>query len=220
VGFGWKAWGRERLPYSDLQGYLQDQVVMFFASAAARTAELASPDEGMVSYLADVKRLEICDDTGAWAEPTPGRVIGFGQLTSAVGSITAATRLTAMAFSCNLRAGRQYEYRSSGRMFSSVAADVGEVAARVTLGAGSVLVTDPMVTGMTAVLAAAGGTNLYNVGAGELFQVATTGSYQVNLWARRVTGTGNLTFQGTPTGRAQHMIVDRGVALAGVPNPV
>ena len=41
------------LTAAQVQGYLQDQVVMDFASNAARTAALASPSQGMVSYLTD-----------------------------------------------------------------------------------------------------------------------------------------------------------------------
>ena len=41
------------LTAAQVQGYLQDQVVMDFASNAARTAALASPSQGMISYLTD-----------------------------------------------------------------------------------------------------------------------------------------------------------------------
>jgi hypothetical protein len=41
------------LTAAQVQGYLQDQVVMDFASDAARTAALASPSQGMISYLTD-----------------------------------------------------------------------------------------------------------------------------------------------------------------------
>jgi len=41
------------LTAAQVQGYLQDQVVMDFASNAARTSALASPSQGMVSYLTD-----------------------------------------------------------------------------------------------------------------------------------------------------------------------
>jgi hypothetical protein len=41
------------LTAAQVQGYLQDQVVMDFASNAARTSALASPNQGMLSYLTD-----------------------------------------------------------------------------------------------------------------------------------------------------------------------
>lgn len=39
-------------------GYLASQVVMVFASAAARTSGIASPQEGMISYLKDTNSTE------------------------------------------------------------------------------------------------------------------------------------------------------------------
>lgn len=41
------------LTAAQVQGYLQDQAVMKFASATARTSALASPTQGMVSFLSD-----------------------------------------------------------------------------------------------------------------------------------------------------------------------
>lgn len=39
-------------------GYLASQVVMVFASSAARTSAIASPQEGMISYLKDTNAIE------------------------------------------------------------------------------------------------------------------------------------------------------------------
>lgn len=39
------------LTAAQVQGYLQDQAVMVFATTAARTSALASPTQGMVSYI-------------------------------------------------------------------------------------------------------------------------------------------------------------------------
>jgi hypothetical protein len=61
---GWRQWTRERLTAALMQR-IQDQLVMDFASASARTSELAAPTEGMVSYLKDVQRMELYDGT-AW----------------------------------------------------------------------------------------------------------------------------------------------------------
>ena len=41
------------LSASDIQNYLQDQAVMYYASTAARTSAIASPTTGMVSYVGD-----------------------------------------------------------------------------------------------------------------------------------------------------------------------
>jgi len=51
------------LPASDLNTYLMDQTVQTFADAAARTAALATPTSGMMSYLADTKQVYTFDGT-------------------------------------------------------------------------------------------------------------------------------------------------------------
>jgi hypothetical protein len=54
AGAGWRQFvAAEVLTASQVQDYLQDQVVMDFASNAARTSALASPSQGMISYLTD-----------------------------------------------------------------------------------------------------------------------------------------------------------------------
>jgi hypothetical protein len=71
---GWKLWTRERLSSFELQHLIQDQVVMRFASASARTAALTAPEQGMLTYLEDVHRVELYDGaawkpwTAAWAQ--------------------------------------------------------------------------------------------------------------------------------------------------------
>lgn len=55
----------EVLTASNVMGYLQDQAVMVFASAAARTTAISSPSEGMVTYLSDVNALDVYDGS-AW----------------------------------------------------------------------------------------------------------------------------------------------------------
>jgi hypothetical protein len=46
------------LTAASANGYLASQVVMVFASAAARTSAIASPQEGMISYLKDTNSTE------------------------------------------------------------------------------------------------------------------------------------------------------------------
>ena len=49
------------LTASDVQSYLMDQTVMNFAGTAARSSAIATPTEGMVTYLADSDALEVYD---------------------------------------------------------------------------------------------------------------------------------------------------------------
>lgn len=53
---GYKVWTRERLTAAELQGFLQDQVVMRFPSDAARTAALpvGSREQGMLTFRAEL----------------------------------------------------------------------------------------------------------------------------------------------------------------------
>jgi hypothetical protein len=54
AGLGYKAFSAGAvLTAAQVQGYLQDQAVMLFASSAARTTALASPSQGMTTYLTD-----------------------------------------------------------------------------------------------------------------------------------------------------------------------
>ena len=82
AGLGRKVFAaNEVLTAADVNGYLMDQSVMVFADAAARTAAIAAPSEGMASYLIDTSSFEIYNGA-AWA--------GGGDITSVV----AGTALT------------------------------------------------------------------------------------------------------------------------------
>ena len=54
------------LTAASANGYLASQVVMVFASSAARTSAIASPQEGMISYLKDTNSTEYYSGS-AWA---------------------------------------------------------------------------------------------------------------------------------------------------------
>lgn len=59
AGLGYKEFTTgDVLTAADANGYLASQVVMVFADAAARTAAIASPQEGMVAYLKDTNSTE------------------------------------------------------------------------------------------------------------------------------------------------------------------
>jgi hypothetical protein len=65
-GLGYKNWvANDILAAADVNGYLADQAVMYFANAAARTAAIASPSAGMVTYRADGQVLEYYNGS-AW----------------------------------------------------------------------------------------------------------------------------------------------------------
>jgi hypothetical protein len=66
AGLGYKEFTTgDVLTAADANGYLASQVVMVFASAAARTSGIASPQEGMISFLKDTNSTEYYSGT-AW----------------------------------------------------------------------------------------------------------------------------------------------------------
>lgn len=67
AGLGYKEFATgDVLTAADANGYLASQVVMVFASAAARTSAITSPQEGMISYLKDTNATEYYSGS-AWA---------------------------------------------------------------------------------------------------------------------------------------------------------
>ena len=62
TGLGHRTWAAgEVVTAANVQGYLQDQTVMVFASASARDADLTSPTEGMTAYLTGTNELTTYD---------------------------------------------------------------------------------------------------------------------------------------------------------------
>ena len=85
AGLGRKVWSAgDVVAAADVQGYLQDQSVMVFADATARTAALAAPTEGMVTFLQDTDALEYFDGSAFVGVSNPGDIT----------AVTAGTALT------------------------------------------------------------------------------------------------------------------------------
>jgi hypothetical protein len=102
AGLGYKEFTTgDVLTAADANGYLASQVVMVFASAAARTSAIASPQEGMISYLKDTNSTEYYSGS-AWvavgsASPltTKGDLYGFSTVNARVPVGTNGQILTA-----------------------------------------------------------------------------------------------------------------------------
>ena len=76
AGLGFKTFATgDILTAADANGYLMSQTVMVFADAAARTAAITSPQEGMITYLKDTNATEYYSGT-AWT------ALGGGSLSS------------------------------------------------------------------------------------------------------------------------------------------
>ena len=72
AGLGRKLWAADDvLAAADLQGYIQDQTVMVFVDAAARTAGILTPKQGMVTLLKSDNTL-YTHNGSAWVTATVG----------------------------------------------------------------------------------------------------------------------------------------------------
>ena len=90
AGLGRKVWGAgDVLAAADVNGYLMDQAVMVFADAAARTAAIAAPTEGMVTYLSDTNALEYYDGSAFVGVSNPGDITAVTAGTALTGGGTA-----------------------------------------------------------------------------------------------------------------------------------
>lgn len=105
AGLGYKEFTTgDVLTAADANGYLASQVVMVFASAAARTSAIASPQEGMISYLKDTNSTEYYSGS-AWvavgAGATP-KVLQVVQGTLATAATTTSGTLTDTGLSVSI----------------------------------------------------------------------------------------------------------------------
>ena len=72
------------LPASDINDNLMNQSVIVFSNAAARTAAITSPLEGMLTWLEDVNRYESYNGT-AWVSPFGSTLLGSSSFTAQAG---------------------------------------------------------------------------------------------------------------------------------------
>jgi hypothetical protein len=67
AGLGFKTFADgDVLLASEVQGYIQDQMIMVFANATARDAAITSPAEGMFAFLKDTDTLTVY--TTSWGD--------------------------------------------------------------------------------------------------------------------------------------------------------
>jgi hypothetical protein len=97
AGLGYKEFTTgDVLTAADANGYLASQVVMVFASAAARTSAITSPQEGMISYLKDTNSTEYYSGS-AWVAiggAGGGKLLQVVQGTTTTSTTISSTSLT------------------------------------------------------------------------------------------------------------------------------
>lgn len=103
AGLGWKAWTTETLSAPEMQGYLQDQTVMRFASASQRASVLSNPSDGMMTYTEDSDRLWVWE-AGSYWRPVDGRwpTVTTGVTFPSGDALRAGDRLWMTAYGCDL----------------------------------------------------------------------------------------------------------------------
>jgi hypothetical protein len=111
AGAGYKLFNTgDVLTAAQVNTYLQEQVVMVFASAAARTTALASVlAEGMVTYLKDTDALEIYSGA-AWVGYGSGDITGVttGTDSGLTGGVTSGTADLKLQLQFNAQTGTTY----------------------------------------------------------------------------------------------------------------
>jgi hypothetical protein len=96
-GLGYKNWAaNDILAAADLNGYVADQVVMYFANAAARSAAITSPTAGMVSFRADDSVIEFYNGS-TWVSLSSATTINASDVINTVTASTATAYTVAEA---------------------------------------------------------------------------------------------------------------------------
>ena len=85
------------LSAADVQNYLQDQAVMVFAGTASRGSAIASPSEGMVSYLTDADQIQVYNGT-RWIPQAYAQAAGTASATTGALAADATVGSIAITF--------------------------------------------------------------------------------------------------------------------------
>lgn len=86
AGAGYKSWTTgDLVSASQMNTYIQEQTVMVFADASARSTAITVPSEGMVTYLSDIDQLQFYSGT-AWKAVSMPQVVNGREWGSSFGA--------------------------------------------------------------------------------------------------------------------------------------
>jgi hypothetical protein len=126
-----KTWAvGEEVLAADFNSYVQTQVVATFPNAAARTAAIPTPTAGRVTYVADLKVLQVHDGTG-W-RTLPGGVLGHAELATNSGGVTTVPAPSTLVVNATAPGGH-YVRASANVTMQQTAAASGAIHAAIYL---------------------------------------------------------------------------------------
>lgn len=137
----WRQWTSGQLvTQPDFQSYVQDQANLQFASAAARTAAIPTPTEGMLSNLTDTPGTVWMYTGGQWVAAAGKMAACFIPLTSM--AVLPANTWTDVPFSASGITNRFFTFDGSNRPILPWAMSVAIAAAlKITNGATAAALT-------------------------------------------------------------------------------
>lgn len=134
---GYKTWAAlEEVTAANMNTYVRDNTVPQFASAAARSAAIAAPVVGTMSYLTDTGSFEVYyGATTGWRRPwsipwglvTPSSGSNPASLTTNQATITTVTDITNLSVTWSALSTRQYRVVLQVQAISSVLDDLMQV---------------------------------------------------------------------------------------------
>lgn len=142
MGLGRKVWSAgEVLAAADVNGYLMDQTVMYFASAAARAAAIGTPVAGMHTYRNDGTVVEVYNGS-TWVSANS---VGGTLTINATNVINTLTSSTATAYTYQPSdSGLTYRFTSSSNVVTTIGTTTGFTAGQridvVADGAGTLTI--------------------------------------------------------------------------------
>lgn len=108
------------LPASDINTYLMDQSVMTFASATARTSAIATPTEGMLTWLEDSNKFSYYTgsawvDLNAAAQVISDKTANYATVATDAGTLIRSTNSAiTVTIDNNLSVGQRIDFAQFG----------------------------------------------------------------------------------------------------------